>query len=284
VGIRQAGGQKLASAQDPTVFIGSSSEGLAIADNLQAVLDDYCEATVWNQGVFGLSGTGIGSLVKAAGSNDFAVLVLTPDDLSTKRRKPQAVPRDNVLFEAGLFIGAIGLERTFLVSCKDDDLDLPTDLDGVTRATYRRRADSKLRPALNPVGLQIREQMEELGPRGRGAVSLAAPTEIREQPRRSLKEEESLLEEELKVLSTSAEAHGWTVKTHSESAYRLVAPDGVRFSLTLGDPHRTRRDLRAYARELNQYGLRLSRSLLTPIGDPISEQPATRAREKRDRR
>ncbi|HEY2715865.1 MAG TPA: nucleotide-binding protein [Solirubrobacterales bacterium] len=274
----------MAGAQDPTVFIGSSSEGLAIAENLQLVLDDYCEATVWNQGVFGLSGTGIGSLIKASGSYDFAVLVLTPDDLSTKRRKVQAVARDNVLFEAGLFIGAIGLERTFLVHCKDGELDLPTDLDGVTRATYRHRVDSKLRSALNPVGVEIRERMKELGPRGRGVVTLAAPTEIPEQQDRPLEEEERLLEQELNILSTSAEAHGWTVKTHSTSAYRLVAPDGVRFSLTLGEPHATRRDLRAYARELNEYGLRLSRSLLTPIGESVAEQPVTRAREKRRRR
>ena len=44
----------MASSQDPTLFIGSSSEGLAIAENLQAVVDDYCYATVWNQGVCGV--------------------------------------------------------------------------------------------------------------------------------------------------------------------------------------------------------------------------------------
>lgn len=270
------------TAQDPTLFIGSSSEGLSVAENLQLVLDDYCEATVWNQGVFGLSGTGIGSLVQATLGYDFAVLVLTPDDLSSKRRELRPAVRDNVLFETGLFIGAIGLERTFLVSCRDDDLDLPSDFDGVTRATYRHRADKKLRPALAPVGVQIRNAMAELGLRGRGSISTPAAPQI-DRRGQSLDEEKDLLDHELSNLTTSAEAQGWTVKTHSSSAYRLVAPDGLRFSLTLGDPRQTRHHLRSYARELNEYGLRISRSLLTPVGDSVADLPVKRVSEKRKR-
>ena len=164
------GGERSGECTDPTLFIGSSQEGLPIADNLQLVLDDHCEATVWNQGVFGLSGTGIASLVQAAGSYDFAVLILTPDDLVTRRGSSRPAVRDNVLFEAGLFIGAVGLERTFLVSCRADELDLPSDLDGMTRATYRQRVDGSLRAALGPVGVQIRDAMRALGLR-QGAAS-----------------------------------------------------------------------------------------------------------------
>lgn len=273
----------MTSAQDPTLFIGSSREGLAIAEHLQLVLDDHCEATVWNQGVFGLSGTGIASLVQATMSYDFAALVLTPDDLASKRNSARPVVRDNVLFEAGLFVGAIGLDRTFLVSCRSDALDLPSDLDGVTRATYRRRSDGKLGPALAPVGLEIREAMKRLGLR-RHAVShtAAAPTVSPTGMTRSLEEEADLLQQELASLSTSAEAQGWTIKTHTASAYRLIAPDGLRFSLSIGDPRRTRRDLRSYARELNEYGLRLSRALLTPLdSDTSGSISATRVNDRK---
>jgi CAP12/Pycsar effector protein, TIR domain len=269
----------LATAQDPTLFIGSSSEGLDVAQNLHLVLDDYCEATVWNQGVFGLSGTGIGSLLQATQSYDFAALVLTPDDLVIKRGEARSTVRDNVLFEVGLFVGAIGLERTFLVSGKGVDLALPSDLDGVTRAKYRERADGRLEPALAPVGVKIREVMSNLGVR-RGAVSPAVAPPSPHEVSLSLAEESQLLEQELASLSTSAEAQGWTVKTHTDSAYRLVAPDGLRFSLTLGDARRARQDLRPYTRELNEYGLRVSRALLTPVGD-LSVGPTTRATERR---
>lgn len=269
----------MAGAQDPTVFIGSSSEGLDVAEHLQSVLDDHCEATVWNQGAFGLSGTGIGSLIQAAASYDFAVLVLTSDDLTLRRDTARPTARDNVLFEAGLFIGALGLERTFLVSCRSDELQLPTDLDGVTRAMFRGRADGRLRAALNPVGLQIREAMTQLGLRRASPPPAAAP-HIGDKRAGSLEEEATLLDRELSSLTTSAVAQGWTLKTHSDSAYRLVSPDGLRFSLTLGDPRRARQDLRAYARELNEYGLRLSRALLTPVNE-ILEEDATRATEWR---
>lgn len=269
----------MASAQDPTLFIGSSSEGLAIAENLQVVLDDYCESTVWDQGVFGLSGTGIGSLVQAAASYDFAALVLTPDDLVTKRGASRPAARDNVLFEAGLFIGAIGLERTFLVSCRPHKLDLPSDLDGVMWATYKERADGRLRAALSPVGVQVRDRMVELGlRRGGGGPATAAPSPAA--PVLSLDEETALLQQELDTLTTSAEAQGWMVKTHSASAYRVVAPDGRRYSLSLGDPRQTRRELRDYAQELNEYGLRLNRTLITPVGE-VPAAPPKRATERR---
>ena len=273
----------MASSQDPSLFIGSSSEGLEIAENLHLVLDNYCEATVWNQGVFGLSGTGIGSLVQAAASYDFAALVLTADDVVSKRGKSRPAARDNVLFELGLFIGAIGLDRTFLVARRGDDLELPTDLDGVTRATYRERNDGKLRAALNPVGVQIRDAMSEIGLRRGVPPAIAAVPTVETAPL-SLDDHARLLERELGSLTTSAQAQGWTVKTHSPTAYRVVAPDGRRFSLSLGDPRQTRDELRAYARELNQYGLRLSRVLTTAVGQVVTDQPERvieRAKPKR---
>lgn len=256
----------MTAARDPALFIGSSTEGLPIAENLHLVLDDYCEATVWNQGVFGLSDTTIEILEAEIGAYDFATLVLTPDDLLVSKRSNRKVARDNVIFEAGLFIGAIGRQRTFLVTCKEDDVDLPSDLRGITHASYRRR--SNLRAALSPVGVEIRTAMERVGTREQAADS---PTTVfytgssgPDLSRLSITEERELLEQELASLTTSAEAQGWTVKTHSASAYRLVAPDGLRFSLTLGDPRQTRRMLRPYAKEVNTYGLRVSRALLMP--------------------
>ena len=89
-----------------------------------------------------------------------------------------------------------------------------------------------------------------------------------------------MLDRELTSLTTSAEAQGWRVKTHPDSAYRLVAQDGRRFSLSLGDPRQTRRELRKYARELTEYGLRLNRTLITAVG----EEPASPRRRARERK
>jgi len=140
----------------PRVFIGSSSEGKRVAEFLQLGLNDEMETTIWWQGVFGLSGGTLESLVHATASYDFAVLVLTPDDLVEKRGSQSNAPRDNVLLELGMFIGAIGRKRTFIVYPSDEQLELPSDLAGVTAATYRSRRDTNLLAALGPVCTQIK--------------------------------------------------------------------------------------------------------------------------------
>lgn len=69
------------------VFIGSSGEGIDIANYLHIVLEERanCEVTIWNQGVFEPSGYPLDSLLEVAAQSDFAVLVATPDDEATHR-------------------------------------------------------------------------------------------------------------------------------------------------------------------------------------------------------
>lgn len=149
----------------PNVFVGSSAEGLPIAEAIQLNLDHSCETTLWSQGVFGLSEGTLEALVRSAASFDFAVLVLTPDDLVSKRNKPGQQPRDNVLFELGLFMGMLGRDRTFIVHERKTPLDLPTDLAGITPATFARRADNNMHAALGPVCTQLKTAMTAAKPK-----------------------------------------------------------------------------------------------------------------------
>src|SRR5262245_48391945 len=112
----------------PSVFVGSSTEGKDKAEALQRLLDESCEVEIWNQGSFGLSHSNLESLVAASHKYDFAIFVLTPDDLIESRGQGASTPRDNVLFEAGLFMGAIRQDRTFLVYDRTQSLKLPSDL------------------------------------------------------------------------------------------------------------------------------------------------------------
>lgn len=149
-------------ARKARVFIGSSVEGLNVAKKLQEGLDYSAECTLWSQGVFGLSGSTIENLITATAKFDFAILVLTPDDLTTKRELTRGSPRDNVIFELGLFIGALGRARVYIVCCREDDIDLPSDLAGVTMAKYGRRQDNNLRAALGIVCSQIEDAIKEI--------------------------------------------------------------------------------------------------------------------------
>lgn len=157
----------MAARARPSLFVGSSTEGLRIAKALGVLLEDACEVTIWNQGVFGLSQGTLEALVNALDQFDFAVLVLTADDLVTAQEVASNAPRDNVLFELGLFMGGLGRNRTFIVYDRTAGLKLPSDLAGVSAATFQPHASGNLRPALNAAATRIEEQIERHGLRDR---------------------------------------------------------------------------------------------------------------------
>ncbi len=135
-------------AARPRVFVGSSSEGLDIAKTIQLNLDHLAEVTVWSQGVFGLGEGTLESLVACQDQFDFAILVLSPDDLVNSRGSTSHAPRDNIMFELGLFMGSLGRNRTFAVYDRTADIKLPSDLAGVTVASFHPHSTGSLTAAL----------------------------------------------------------------------------------------------------------------------------------------
>lgn len=145
----------------PKVFIGSSKEGLDIAKAVELHLSRNCETTVWDSGVFKLSKTAIENLEESLTKYEFAVLVLTPDDILMSRNRKLGAPRDNVIFELGLFVGSLGRERTFVV-CDPKKVKLPSDWSGVqvARFDWKRASDpAELRAALSPASTEILDAM-----------------------------------------------------------------------------------------------------------------------------
>ena len=151
--------------QKPSVFVGSSTEGLAVAEVVQIALDHTCDVQLWNQGVFGVGQVTLESLVATANQHDFAILILTPDDVKTSRGSSDPAPRDNVIFELGLCAGILGIGRTFFVYDRSKDLGLPTDLLGITPATYEHHGSGNLEAALGAACSQIKRQISSIGPR-----------------------------------------------------------------------------------------------------------------------
>jgi len=120
----------------PSIFIGSSSEAIRIAEQVQEDLAREFAPTVWHQGRFVLGHTTLEGLTAALDTTDFAILILSPDDLISSRDVVESSPRDNVLFELGLFMGRLGPRRTFVLYDSSIQLKLLSDLAGVTKATY----------------------------------------------------------------------------------------------------------------------------------------------------
>ena len=149
-----------------TVFIGSSDEALTEATHLSRSLSrNNLACKLWTQGVFQLSQTTIEELVRASQECDFAVLFLTPDDMTSSRGRRKSSPRDNVVFELGLFMGAIGRDRTYIAMPKGVDLKLPTDLLGLTHAPYARGHRCSLGKRLQSVTRALRKRIYDLGPK-----------------------------------------------------------------------------------------------------------------------
>lgn len=151
----------------PSIFIGSSTESLEYANALQRVLDHALEPTIWTYGVFLPTGNTLAGIIKRATTTDFAALFLTPDDDSTVRGEYLKTPRDNLVFELGLFIGHLGVDRVFLLT-PHEGVDLPSDLQGITPLKYwTDRSDKDAQNAVNPAATDIRNAVDRIGPRKR---------------------------------------------------------------------------------------------------------------------
>lgn len=152
----------------PQVFIASASEGLSLANCLRDCLGEAgLSVRVWNEGTFKLSQTFIESLENELNQVDFAVLTLTPDDTIQSRGKTRKGPRDNIIFELGLFMGRLGRDRSYFVFDKACDPKLPSDLQGVVPASYVRRGRASLPQSVASICEQMAKRMRALGPRAK---------------------------------------------------------------------------------------------------------------------
>ena len=149
----------------PVIFIGSSYEGQAIAYAVQENLEATGDVHVWTQGVFELGNSYIESLIKELDKADFAILVLTEDDITISRNQETVSPRDNVLFELGLFIGRLGRNRSFFVYDKNKNIKIPSDLSGISGAVFTLQQSGNLSASLGAACNKMRNAINNTGTR-----------------------------------------------------------------------------------------------------------------------
>src|SRR5262247_2146258 len=146
----------------PRIFLGSSGQQETLVQALTEGLEDVVDVDPWTS-VFNPGVSTLERLVELTREVDFAAFVFAQDDWTTKGASPeaasgQASPRDNVVFEAGLFGGALGIRRTFILHA--NGAKLPTDLLGLTSIRYDpdttpavvRQINQKLRKAIEAEG------------------------------------------------------------------------------------------------------------------------------------
>lgn len=115
------------------IFIGSSTEGLKYVELISGYLEPVGEVVRWTTS-FTQNRSALDSLVRKTKLSEFAILVATCDDLTLKRDEIKSTPRDNIVFEFGLFTGATGIDRAFLLV--EEGAELPSDLEGIVVARF----------------------------------------------------------------------------------------------------------------------------------------------------
>jgi CRP/FNR family cyclic AMP-dependent transcriptional regulator len=153
--------------KNPVLFIGSSVEGVALANEIHVALQHTrIVVRLWNvNGVFGPGGTNIQSLMDEVHQADFAAFIFGPDDKLFSRKQEYDVPRDNVVFELGLFMGQLEPHRSFIVKDHHADIKLPSDLGGVIPVTYVSGEGRDLASLAKSVATQLQGVIERTGVR-----------------------------------------------------------------------------------------------------------------------
>src|SRR6266513_2528317 len=143
----------------PRIFLGSSGKQAKLLQAIMRGLEDIAEVEPWTT-TFNPGRSTLDRLVELSQEVDFAAFVFAQDDWTTTdaSQAGQASPRDNVVFEAGLFGGALGIRRTFILHANGSKL--PSDLLGLTSVRYDpatspaevRAINQKLRKAIETEG------------------------------------------------------------------------------------------------------------------------------------
>ena len=145
----------------PRIFLGSSGKQAKLLQSLTRGLEEVAHVEPWTT-VFNPGTSTLDRLVELTQEVDFAAFVFAQDDWtnadSAVDEAGQASPRDNVVFEAGLFGGVLGMRRTFILHANGSKL--PSDLLGLTCVRYDVPTTPAATKAINQT---LRKAMEDEG-------------------------------------------------------------------------------------------------------------------------
>lgn len=137
------------------IFLASSTEQLGFASKVADALSRLGHVPIRWWTSFDPSTYNLEALEEALQKADAGVFLCFGDDQATIRDNQQIIPRDNVIFELGFFLSALGRRRCFVVAPSDNQLRLPTDLAGLTRVCATSDPDSIASLVLNGINISL---------------------------------------------------------------------------------------------------------------------------------
>ena len=147
------------------VFIVCSVEALEVARIIENAFtyDDFV-VRLWSNDVFKVASYALESLETEVDDSDFAIAIAHSDDVTLFRDQEWPAPRDNVIFELGLFMGRLGRKRAILMEPREDKVKLPSDLSGITTIPYSYESGKDAAAMMAPACNILRDHIKEWGP------------------------------------------------------------------------------------------------------------------------
>jgi predicted nucleotide-binding protein len=161
--LRQRSAHVRAPNARPRLFVACSKERLPIAEHIQAAMRFvHADVVLWTNNVFVPGHGTLEDLLREVDAADFAVVIAHPDDVVLARDELSMAPRDNVVFELGMAMGALGRERALILRPMGD-VRLPSDLLGVTTIQYQDGPAATLASRVGPAVTDIKDAVARLG-------------------------------------------------------------------------------------------------------------------------
>jgi hypothetical protein len=151
----------------PKIFVGSSTEQKDVATEICDWIEETkCEVLHW-QDATSPGDEYYSRLLHLAQSMDGAVFIFGPDDKTWYRTSFMSTPRDNVVFEYGLFTGRHGIvDPKRAIICRLSPAKMATDLDGLVYVNYgenKSRAKRKIQEWVKKVVIHCSNAVNPLG-------------------------------------------------------------------------------------------------------------------------
>jgi hypothetical protein len=140
----------------PKIFIGSSTAGYEIAEKVKIHLSRIGDCFLWKDaGVWEPNRSTFDNLLRMANYFDFGIFVATADDLTLTNDKMVIEPRDNVILEMALFLGAMGRDKSFLLV--EGGIKLPSDFNGIFMPQFDKNNDASIKSTCQEYIVKINE-------------------------------------------------------------------------------------------------------------------------------
>jgi hypothetical protein len=143
----------------PKIFIGSSKAGYSVAEKVKSNLSVIGDCLLWQDpNVWEPNRSTFENLMRMVSYFDFGIFVATADDLTLTNDKIVIEPRDNVILEMALFLGAMGRDKSFLLV--EEGVKLPTDFSGIYMPRFDKDNDKTIKDACDEYANKIAEHYQ----------------------------------------------------------------------------------------------------------------------------